>query len=213
MDLKMNTAVRSCTFLDELTMVTSGLDADVYIWDLRKTGRCVSKFRHEDGTCTSSLAAHRSPSSDRPGYSLAVGAESGVVSLFQVEAAVDASVPALSVVKSIMSLTTKITNICYHPSSEIMAIASDEVGNFALSRYQWHVLKCCLSFFHPLFLAQKNDQLKLVHLPSNSVFTNWPTERTPLRKVTSLAFSPGGTFFVVGNNKGHASLWRLKDYS
>jgi hypothetical protein len=40
----MNTAVRSHCFLDELTMATSGLDADVYIWDLRKTGRCVARW-------------------------------------------------------------------------------------------------------------------------------------------------------------------------
>lgn len=43
MEVKMNTAVRSHCFLDELTLATSGVDADVYIWDLRKTGRCVAR--------------------------------------------------------------------------------------------------------------------------------------------------------------------------
>ncbi len=43
MEVKMNTAVRSHCFLDEMTLATSGVDADVYIWDLRKTGRCVAR--------------------------------------------------------------------------------------------------------------------------------------------------------------------------
>jgi hypothetical protein len=50
MEVKMNTAVRSHCFLDELTMATSGLDADVYIWDLRKTGRCVARYALEGST-------------------------------------------------------------------------------------------------------------------------------------------------------------------
>ena len=74
-DVKMNTAVRSITFLDENRLLSSGLDADVYIWDLRYQGRCLGKFHHDDGSCSSSLAYHSS------GY-LAVGAESGVVSLY-----------------------------------------------------------------------------------------------------------------------------------
>jgi hypothetical protein len=43
MEVKMNTAVRSHCFLDDVTLATSGVDADVYIWDLRKTGRCVAR--------------------------------------------------------------------------------------------------------------------------------------------------------------------------
>lgn len=48
MEVKLNTAVRSHCFLDELTLATSGLDADVYIWDLRKTGRCVARYEKCD---------------------------------------------------------------------------------------------------------------------------------------------------------------------
>ena len=39
-------------------------------------GRCLSRFKHEDGTCSSALAVSRGSN-----Y-LAVGAESGAVSLF-----------------------------------------------------------------------------------------------------------------------------------
>lgn len=44
LEVKMNTAVRSHCFLDDTTLATSGVDADVYIWDLRKTGRCVARY-------------------------------------------------------------------------------------------------------------------------------------------------------------------------
>jgi len=43
MDLKMNTSVRALRFIDGISLVTSGLDADVYLWDLRYSGRCVRR--------------------------------------------------------------------------------------------------------------------------------------------------------------------------
>lgn len=54
MDVKMNCACRAISFADEHTLVTSGLDAEVYVWDLRPRqraglaalaghGRCVGK--------------------------------------------------------------------------------------------------------------------------------------------------------------------------
>lgn len=43
MDLKMNCSVRSMAFLDETNMITSGLDADIYLWDIRNAARCVAR--------------------------------------------------------------------------------------------------------------------------------------------------------------------------
>lgn len=60
--------------------------------------------------------------------------------------------------------------------------------------------------------SQKKDQLKLVHLPSCTVFSNWPTERTPIKKVTSLDFSPGGGYLALGNNRGRVLLYRLSHF-
>lgn len=44
MDIKMNCSAYSSTFLDENTLVTSGKDADIYLWDLRKSGRCLTRY-------------------------------------------------------------------------------------------------------------------------------------------------------------------------
>jgi WD40 repeat protein len=42
-DVKMNSPLRSHCFLDDHIYLTSGLDAEVYIWDLRHSGRCLRK--------------------------------------------------------------------------------------------------------------------------------------------------------------------------
>lgn len=140
MDLKMNTAVRSLYFLDEMTLVTSGLDADVYTWDLRNKGKCVKRFAHDDGTCSSSLSGCSSSnsSSDSSSHYLAVGTESGVVSIFNEKfSSINGSsqsklLTAPTALKTIMSLTTKITCTTFHPSGQILAIASDQVFIFII---------------------------------------------------------------------------------
>jgi hypothetical protein len=43
-DLKMNSPIRSLTFVDDRAVVSSGLDADVYWWDLRMTAKCLLRF-------------------------------------------------------------------------------------------------------------------------------------------------------------------------
>jgi U3 small nucleolar RNA-associated protein 18 len=188
MDLKMNTSVRSLCFKDEVTLVSSGLDADVYIWDLRKTGKCLKRFAHNDGTCTSSLAISNADVTGK-GALLAVGAESGVVSLyddlFNNNSNNNNSSKILDPINSIMNLTTKIGEMTFHPSGQLLAISSEE----------------------------KSDQLKLVHLPTCTVYSNWPTEKSPFKRVTSMDFSPGGAYFAIGNNKGTVLLYQLNHFS
>ena len=60
---------------------------------------------------------------------------------------------------------------------------------------------------------QKKDSLRLVHSSSMTVFSNWPTSRTPLGFVHSLAFSPHGGFLAVGNAKGRVLMYRMHHYS
>lgn len=64
-------------------------------------------------------------------------------------------------------------------------------------------------------------------MPTGTVYSNWPTENTPLRKVTSLAFSPVNNlintyddnynitgsdlknYLAIGNNKGKVFLYQI----
>lgn len=59
---------------------------------------------------------------------------------------------------------------------------------------------------------QKRDSLKVIHSASCTPFTNWPTERTPVRYPFALDFSPGGGFLAVGNDRGCVLLYRIRHY-
>ncbi len=154
-DLKMNCTSRAVTFLDEITCITSGYDADLYMWDLRYSHRprCVSRFHHDDGTPTSALAAYipRNMANVNNGSSVSqtitkfhcladaylnVATMSGVSSIFEGYVSDNNSTGGYysfgenfspKPLKTIMNLTTKITTARYHPSGQILAIASNEV--------------------------------------------------------------------------------------
>ena len=56
----------------------------------------------------------------------------------------------------------------------------------------------------------KRDALRLIHLPSCTVYKNWPTAGTPLGRVSSVAWSSGGNFLAVGNEQGKIRLWEIR---
>lgn len=108
------------------------------------------RFAHDDGTCTSHLSAYTPASTTSttaahygsgtyklPRSYLSVGCESGVVSIFGADrdafsGAYDFTGGSLGGVpkqlKSVMNLTTQITSTCFHPSGQILAIASNQVS-------------------------------------------------------------------------------------
>ncbi len=115
----------------------------------------------------------------------AVGAESGVVNLYNHD-----KTPSLlfqkarTPIKSIMNLHTSVDHMRFNPTGDILAISSQ----------------------------REKDSLKLVHTPTQTVFSNWPTSKTPLGYVYSLDFSPGSKFMAVGNDKGKCLLYKLSHY-
>ncbi|ONK81517.1 uncharacterized protein A4U43_C01F30020 [Asparagus officinalis] len=58
----------------------------------------------------------------------------------------------------------------------------------------------------------KKNSLKLVHIPSFSVFSNWPAPRFSLQYPRCLDFSPGGGFMAFGNAVGKVLLHKLHHY-
>jgi U3 small nucleolar RNA-associated protein 18 len=87
--------------------------------------------------------------------------------------------------RTLPHLTTGVDSLAFNPDGQILAMAS----------------------------RMKRDSLKLVHLPSLTAFSNWPTARNPLHYVHSLAFSPGGGYLAIGNAKGRVLLYRLHAYA
>ena len=52
----------------------------------------------------------------------------------------------------------------------------------------------------------------VAHVGARSVFSNWPTSKTPLGYVQGAAFSPHSAYAAIANDKGKVLLYRLNHY-
>lgn len=86
--------------------------------------------------------------------------------------------------KTIENLVTKVDGLKFNQDAQILAITSS---------------------------MQKNS-LRLVHVPSYTVFSNWPVVKNALQHPRCLDFSPGGGFMAVGNAAGKVFLYKLHHY-
>lgn len=50
----------------------------------------------------------------------------------------------------------------------------------------------------------------IVHLPTCTVYRNWPTSNTPLGRISSVAISPNSEQLAVGNEQGGIRLWEIR---
>ena len=147
----------------------------------------MERFHNEDGSITSSLAATSN--------FLAVGSESGVVNLYTEKYSrtslnggnkgrLGLNTTERNPLKSIMNLTTSADSLKFNSDGQILALST----------------------------RRETNGLKLLHVPTQTVFSNWPTSKTPLKYVWSTDFSPGSKYFAVGNDHGKCLLYRLKHY-
>ena len=58
----------------------------------------------------------------------------------------------------------------------------------------------------------EKDSLKLVHVPTGTVYSNWPTSNTPLGYVFSIDFSPFSNYMAIGNDQGKCLLYKMIHY-
>eukprot|EP00062_Callorhinchus_milii_P022825 gi/632981015/ref/XP_007907358.1/ PREDICTED: U3 small nucleolar RNA-associated protein 18 homolog isoform X1 [Callorhinchus milii] len=114
---------------------------------------------------------------------LACGSSSGVVNIYSQNSCLQEKNP--KPLKAVMNLVTAVTALAFNPNTEILAIASHAA----------------------------DEAVRLVHIPSFNVFSNFPNlRRKHIHMTQSLDFSPRGGFFSVANNKGRAVLYRLNHY-
>jgi len=173
-NLKMNGSTRSICFSpDGEEISASGSDGDVYTWNV-KSRRFLNRFVNNDGSIVCSLA--------RSSRHIAVGAESGVVNMFET---VQGNPMRNQTRKSIMNLQTSADMVRFNHDGQILALSS----------------------------RREKMGLKLVHVPSQSVFANWPTSNTPLHYVWATDFSPQSKFVAIGNDKGKCLLYKLGHYN
>ncbi|XP_010274110.1 PREDICTED: U3 small nucleolar RNA-associated protein 18 homolog [Nelumbo nucifera] len=87
-------------------------------------------------------------------------------------------------IKTVENLTTKVDFLKFNHDAQILAVCSN---------------------------MQKNS-LKLLHIPSFTVFSNWPPANRVLEYPRCLDFSPGGGFMALGNAAGKVFLYKLHHY-
>jgi len=87
--------------------------------------------------------------------------------------------------KSIMNLTTPCTKALFNSTTEILALSSNYT----------------------------ESAVKFVHLPSMTVFSNFPGKEDKLNTVSSLDFSLNSGYVCMGTDRGQALLYRLQHYA
>ncbi|CAN8075063.1 unnamed protein product [Agarophyton chilense] len=119
----------------------------------------------------------------------AVGSDSGILNVYPVGRLGTAGENVFGIrtekpVKVFENLTTDIDRVKFNCDGQLAAFASHE----------------------------KNNAVRIAHIPSMSVFTNWPSPKTHLRRNCSLAFSPKSGYLAAGNDRGDVHLIRIMAY-
>ena len=142
----------------------------------------MERFSNNDGTITSALAASSG--------NFAVGSESGVVNLYSEHSSGKRTFTQSQVdyrkdpLKSIMNLHTSADSVRFNHDGQMLAMST----------------------------KREKHGMKILHVPSKTVFSNWPTTKTPLNYVWSMDFSPKSQFMAIGNDKGKCLLYRFQHY-
>lgn len=132
-DLKMNGSCTAVAFSkDETKMYSVGDQAEIYQWDLGMR-KCIGKVQDTGAYSTTALAL--SPTGDM----LATGSKMGSVNLFHIDQSMTVGEAPF---KSLLNLTTAITNLDFNHTGELLTFSS-----------KW----------------QKNA-LKMAHVPSYTVY-------------------------------------------
>ena len=170
---------------DPNVLYAAGAGGDVFAFDMRMLMRCTQRFSYSGASNVTALAVAPVPAAPGPKPAdryMAVGSDSGVVDIFPGDEIRSASLRRSPVAaRSLMNLTTAADGAVFNHDAQLLAISS----------------------------RRKANAFKLVHLPSCTVFSNWPTPTVPTNYVYSTAFSPNGGYLAVGNDRGRALLFRM----
>ena len=147
----------------------------VRVWDVARRA-CVHTFTDSGGMRVTALAASAG------GEHVAVGADSGAVSLYNLTDALASCRP--QPLKEFLSLRHAVTGLDFSPSGEALAFSS----------------------------KYAKRSMRVAHVGSRSVFPNWPTAKTPLNLVQCSAFSPDSRLLGVGTDQGKVLLYQLNHY-
>ncbi|KAK0748145.1 WD40-repeat-containing domain protein [Apiosordaria backusii] len=173
-------------------LTIAGKDGQVAEWSL-ETKRTVGVWRDEGsvGGTVLAMGGRSGPKAVGEDRWVAVGNNSGIVNIYDRNELLvagkkdkrDVEIKKLPTPARVLEqLTTAITILSFSPDGQLMVFGSN----------------------------LKKDALRLVHLPSCTVYRNWPTEQTPLGRVSAVAFSADSSMMAVGNDSGKVRLWEIR---
>ncbi|VDK52754.1 unnamed protein product [Anisakis simplex] len=113
---------------------------------------------------------------------IACGSNTGIVNLYEMSDVVKNSNP--KPIKCFDQLTTSANSVCFSKDSQILAMSS----------------------------SVKSNALRVAHLRSTSVFSNFPPRNVRLGQPTTCDFSPNNGYFAIGDMNGYLSLFRLNHF-
>ena len=167
-------------------MLVVGKGGEVVEWD-RGAKQVVAKWIDEGAVGTTVVAlggSEAGPPKLGGDRWVAIGSSSGVVNVYDRRKWIDGDkIPARpSPVRAFDQITTPTSHLQFSPDGQIICMAS-----------RW-----------------KRDALRLVHLPSCTVYRNWPTSSTPLGRISAVAWAPNSEMLAVANEQGKIRLWEIR---
>ncbi|VBB30344.1 unnamed protein product [Acanthocheilonema viteae] len=117
------------------------------------------------------------------GQYIACGSNTGIVNLYDSADALKNSFP--KPIKVFDNLTTSIDCMAFNTDSQILSVSS----------------------------SIKSNSIRLMHVGSRTVYTNFPPRDVNLGKVTVTGFSPKSAYMAVGDNRGFLTLFRLSHFT
>lgn len=161
---------------DSRLLFAHSVDSEVCVYDIGEQ-RLIHRFI-DDGCINGT-----SISISLDGKLVAAASKQGVVNVYNYNDVISKKTPTPE--KTILNLTTAISNIKFNHSSEMLAFASNEV----------------------------NDAVKITHIHSGTVFNNFPGNLSKIGKPQVVQFSPQSGFMAIGNNGKEVLLYRLKHFN
>ena len=116
---------------------------------------------------------------------LACGSSSGIVNIYDLSNVLNSESSQPIPLKSYSNIVSPISGSVFHPSSQLLTFYSRE----------------------------KRNSLRVAHYPSGKIYTNWPTERSPLGRVASMSFNSDGSTVAFGSKDGVVQIYNLKHFS
>ncbi|KAI9880034.1 MAG: hypothetical protein M1830_005953 [Pleopsidium flavum] len=166
-------------------MCIAGKNGEISEWSVQER-RILARWTDEGAVGTTVIALGGKSGKGRLGGDrwIAVGSSSGIVNIYDRRSwsGEDAIPSNPKPTRVLDQLTTATSNLEFSTDGQLLAMSS-----------RW-----------------KRDALRLVHLPSCTVYRNWPTSSTPLGRITSVAFSPSSDMLAVANEQGKIRLWEIR---